>query len=89
MSKSIIKVVIGGKKTIRKVELDMTLDKLRESLNNYMPENSLFIMDDGTIDKSQESEFTINDILKDKEVHSSSISIEMLMYTSMIKIYVK
>ncbi len=69
MSKSIIKVVIGSKKKIRKVELNMTLDKLRESLKEDMPENSLFIMDDATIDKSVESDFTISDILKDKEVH--------------------
>ena len=80
MSKSIIKFVIDGKKTIRKAELDMTLDKLRESLKGNMPENSLLIMDDGTIDKSQEYEFTINDILKDKEIHCSSTSRDINVY---------
>ncbi len=58
----------------------MTLDKLRESLKEDMPENSLFIMNDGTIDKSDESEFTINDILKDKEVHCSSSSRDVDVY---------
>ncbi len=67
MSKLIIKVVIGNKKIIRKIDTELTLDKLRGSLNDYMPESSLFIMDDGIIDKTQESEFTINDILKDKD----------------------
>ena len=80
MSKSVIKIVIGRKKKIRKVELDMTLDKLRESLKEDMPENSLFIKDDGTIDKSEESEFTINDILKDKEIHCSSFSRDVNVY---------
>ena len=65
---------------IRKVELDMTLEKLRNSLKENMPENSLFILDDGTIDKAQESEFTINDILKDKEIHCSSITTDVNIY---------
>ena len=86
MSKKIIKVEIGGKKLIRKVELDMTLDKLRESLKENMPENSLFILDDGTIDKSQESDFTINDILKDKVVHCSSVSKNVNVYINDKKI---
>ena len=46
----------------------MTLDKLREVLKDNMPENSVFILDDATIDKEQESEFTIKDVLKNKEV---------------------
>ena len=86
MSKKIIKVEIGGKKLIRKVELDMTLDKLRESLKENMPENSLFILDDGTIDKSQESDFTINDILKDRVVHCSSVSKNVNVYINDKKI---
>ena len=51
-----------------------------------MPESSLFIMDDGTIDKSEESEFIINDILKDKEIYCTLDSREINVYLNDEKI---
>lgn len=80
MSKSIIKVIIGKKKMVRKVELDMKLNEFRISLKDNMPESSSFIMEDATIEKEDESEFSIKDILKDKEVHCSLNADEISIY---------
>jgi len=68
------------KKIVRKVELDMKLNEFRISLKDNMPESSSFIMEDATIEKGDESEFTIKDILKDKEVHCSFNTDEISIY---------
>lgn len=69
MSKSVIKVIIENKKIVRNINLDTKLDEFRLSLKNNMPETSFFLMDDATIEKENENEFSIKDILKGKEVY--------------------
>ena len=71
MSKSLIKVIIGDKKIVRKSDLNTKLDKFRESLKKNMPDNCLFHMEDAIIEKENENDFTINDILKGNEVFCS------------------
>ena len=71
MSKSLIKVIIGNKKIVRKTDLNIKLDKFRESLKKNMSDNCLFLMEDAIIEKENENEFTINDILKGNEVYCS------------------
>ena len=80
MEKPPIKIVIGKNKIVRKIHLDMKLDKLRESLKDKMPNTALFIMKDGIIEKTEESEFTIKDILKGKEVYCSLNTNEINIY---------
>ena len=80
MEKPPIKIVIGKNKIVRKIHLDMKLDKLRESLKDKMPNTALFIMEDGIIEKTEESEFTIKDILKGKEVYCSLNTNEINIY---------
>ena len=58
----------------------MKLDKLRESLKDNMPESSLFLMEDALIEKSEESEITIKDILKGNEVFCSSNTKDINIY---------
>ena len=72
MSKQLIKVVIGGNKKAKKVEMDTKLDKFREMLKNLMPDNCLFMLDDATIEKEDENEYTIKDIVKNNEVFCST-----------------
>ena len=80
MEKPPIKIVIGKNKIVRKIHLDMKLDKLRESLKDKRPNTALFIMEDGIIEKTEESEFTIKDILKGKEVYCSLNTNEINIY---------
>lgn len=72
-NKKIIKIVINDKKIVQKQNLDMTLDKLRESLKDKLPNNYCFIMGENEfVDREQEFEFTIEDILNEyKEVNCS------------------
>ena len=72
MSKQLIKVIIGGNKKAKKVEMDTKLDKFREMLKNLMPDNCLFMLDDATIEKEDENEYTIKDIVKNNEVFCST-----------------
>lgn len=80
MSKSVIKVVIGNKKIVKKINLDMKLDKLRESLKDKMPNSTLFIMEDAIIEKSEEFDFSVKDILKGNEVFCSSNTNDINIY---------
>ena len=54
MSKSMIKFVIGDKKVVRRVDLNMKLNEFRDSLKEIMPESSLFLMEDAIIEKETE-----------------------------------
>ena len=80
MSKQIIKIVIGSKKIVKKIELDTKLNKLREILKDSMPGNCYFMMEDAIIEKNDEQDYTIKDIEKDKKVICS-------MNTTTINIY--
>ena len=72
-----IKFVIGDKKVVRRVDLNMKLNEFRDSLKEIMPESSLFLMEDAMIEKETESDITIKDIIKGKEVYCSTNSKEI------------
>ena len=72
-----IKFVIGDKKVVRRVDLNMKLNEFRDSLKEIMPESSLFLMEDAIIEKETESDITIKDIIKGKEVYCSTNSKEI------------
>jgi len=68
MSKRIIKVVIGSKKIVKKIDLETKLDKFREILKDSMPGNCFFMMEDAIIEKNDEQNFVIKDIEKNNQV---------------------
>ena len=72
MSKALIKIVFGSKKIVKKVDLTTKLNDFRAILKENMPESSHFILDDAFIEKDDEAELTIKDIIKNNEVFCSS-----------------
>ena len=68
MSKKLIKIVIGSKKIVKKIDLDTKLSDLREILKDNIPENGNFMLDDAIIEKSDEKEYTIKDIQKNYQI---------------------
>jgi hypothetical protein len=68
MSKRIIKVVIGSKKIVKKIDLETKLDKFREELKDSMPGNYFFMMENAFIEKNDEQNFVIKDIEKNNQV---------------------
>lgn len=67
-TKTMIQVIIGKKKHSKKVDIEMKLDRFREMLREKMPESSLFLENEATIDKEDEKEYSIKDILKNNQV---------------------
>ena len=80
MSKSLIKVVLGNKKIVKRVDLSTKLSDFREILKENLPESCNFMLDDATVEKNDEKELTIKDIIKNNEVFCS-------LNTSNIKVY--
>lgn len=80
MSKSLVKVNIENKKIVRKISLEMKLDKFRESLKDNISNSAFFVLDDAKIEISEESEFTVKDILKGNEVFISTNTNEISIY---------
>lgn len=79
MSKKLIKIVIGNKKIVKKLDLDTKLNELRGILKNNLPENGNFMVDDAIIEKTDEKDYTIKDIEKNFQIicsiNSTSINI--------------
>ena len=71
MSKRVIKVVIGSKKLVKKIDLETKLDSFREILKDSMPGNCFFMMEDAIIEKNDEQNFIIKDIEKNNQVFCS------------------
>ena len=63
-----IQVIIGQKKYSKKVDIEMRLDKFRGLLKEKMPESSLFLENDATIDKEDEKDYSIKEILKNNQI---------------------
>ena len=80
MSKRVIKVVIGSKKIVKKIDLETKLDKFREILKNSMPGNCFFMMEDAIIEKNDEQNFIIKDIEKDNQVFCSLNTTSLNIY---------
>ena len=72
MSKTLIKIVFGSKKIVKKIDLATKLNDFRAILKENMPESCYFILDDAIIEKNDEAELTIKDIIKNNEVFCSS-----------------
>ena len=80
MSKRVIKVVIGSKKIVKKIDLETKLDKFREILKNSMPGNCFFLMEDAIIEKNDEQNFIIKDIEKNNQVFCSLNTTSLNIY---------
>jgi hypothetical protein len=56
MSKSLIKVVLGNKKIVKRVDLGTKLSDFRDILKENMPESCNFMLDDAIVEKNDEKE---------------------------------
>ena len=80
MTKKMIKIIIGSKKIVKKIELDTKLSNLRESLKTSMPENSLFMIDDAVIEKEDEKDYSVEDALKQNQIICSLNTTNISIY---------
>ena len=69
--KKLIKLVIGNKKIVKKVDLETKLNEFREIVKDSIPEKCNFMLDDFIIEKNDEKEYTINEIQKNNQVFCS------------------
>ena len=51
MSKSLIKVVLGNKKIVKRVDVSTKLSDFREILKENVPESCNFMLDDAIVEK--------------------------------------
>ena len=69
--KKLIKLVIGNKKIVKKVDLETKLNEFREMVKDSIPEKCNFVLDGFIIEKNDEKEYTINEIQKNNQVFCS------------------
>jgi len=69
--KKLIKLVIGNKKIVKKVDLETKLNEFREIVKDSIPEKCNFMLDGFIIEKNDEKEYTINEIQKNNQVFCS------------------
>ena len=63
-----IKIIIGDKKIAKKLDEETKLNKLREILKDSLPESGYFMLDDAIIEKNDESDYSIKDVVKNKQI---------------------
>lgn len=63
-----MKIIIGDKKIVKKLDEETKLNKLREILNYSLPKNGYFILDDAIIEKNDESDYSIKNVVKNKQI---------------------
>ena len=63
-----IKIIIGDKKIAKKLDEETKLNKLREMLKDSLPESGYFMLDDAIIEKNDESDYSIKDVVKNKQI---------------------
>ena len=72
--KILISILINGEsKFAKKLSKEINLLEIRKTLSDKLPDDSIFSLPDGSeIEKTDEEDFTLAEILKDNSVHIKS-----------------